>query len=107
MKKRKIKKAMKGNTVWCTHETYAPGILPCGDLNCPFKNDEGRLGKASELKACNSFQITLPHDKFERATSVLVAKQHRDKSEASPTLATAEAVPAASVRRGRGHRRST
>jgi hypothetical protein len=72
MKKSKIKKAMKGNTVWCTNEEYAPGVLPCSDVNCPFKDDEGRLAKAKELKKCRSFQITYPTNEFEHSVSVLV-----------------------------------
>jgi hypothetical protein len=75
MKKSRIKKAMKKNMVWCTNEEYAPGVLPCADINCPFKEDEGRLGKARELKKCQFFQITKPTDKFENSISVLVAKK--------------------------------
>jgi hypothetical protein len=77
MKKSRIKKAMKKNMVWCTNEEYAPGILPCADINCPFKDDEGRLAKPKELKHCKSFQITLPSEKFECSVSVLVPKNKK------------------------------
>jgi hypothetical protein len=75
MKKRIIKKAMRKNMVWCTHEVYAPNILPCSDLNCPFKEDKARLAKPKELKQCRSFQITKPTDEFENSVSVLIAKR--------------------------------
>ena len=76
MRKSEIKEAMKDNIVWCCNEMYAPGILPCSDIDCPFKNDEGRLAKPKELKKCRSFQITKPTDEFENSISVLVPERH-------------------------------
>jgi hypothetical protein len=84
MKKSKIKKAMKKNVVWCIHKEYAPGVLLCNDLNCPYKNDEGRLAKPKELKKCKSFIVTKPTDKFERSVSVLVpGRKARDRAAAA------------------------
>ena len=82
MKKSTIKKAMKGNDIWCTSDIYAPGVSPCDDVDCPYKKGpykehEGRIPKPKDLKKCRSFQITRPTDSFENSISVLVPKKKR------------------------------
>lgn len=76
MKKSKIKKAMKGNETWCCNFSYNQGgAKPCKILECPFKDNEKRLGKASELKECKSFWITEKTSRFESGVIVLVHPQ--------------------------------
>lgn len=73
MKRSKIKKAMKDNTIWCCNFSYNQGSAKhCKILECPFKLGEARLAKPKELKECKSFWITEKTRNFEAGTIVLV-----------------------------------